>query len=104
MIIERILNTYTNWEDINKLLDNAILVYEFLVLENVFLIIEWNYDFAYLIVIYIYFQYVAKLISREVNHGLTTFLCDGQHEIFYSVSVIYCCYCLHLWKIILYVN
>lgn len=98
MIVKKILKTYINWEDINKLLDNAILVYEFLVLENVFLIIEWNYYFTYLIVIYIYLQYVAKVTSREVNHGLTTFLCDSQHEIFYSVSVIYCCYCLHTGK------
>lgn len=104
MIIERILKTYINWEYINKLLDNAILVCEYLVLQNVFLTIERNYDFAYLIMIYIYLWYVAKLISREENHGLTTFLCDSQHEIFYCVSVIYCYYCLNLWKIILYIN
>lgn len=44
MIIERILKTYINWEYVNKLLDNVILVCEFPVLENVFLTIERNYD------------------------------------------------------------
>lgn len=77
MIVKKILKTYINWEDINKLLDNAILVYEFLVLEKCVLvplneiIISIFFFFFYLIVIYIYLQYVAKVICREVNHGRT---------------------------------
>lgn len=48
---KRIRNDYwKNVEDAHRLIESAVLVYEFLeVLENLLLLPGWNYDIAYLI-------------------------------------------------------